>query len=350
MKKSRSTRFLFINFFLISAVIIGVISFLTFGPKTWDALHQIYFKYIIFSFLLGFMANCFDTLRIQILTQAFGYYFPFKEGLKAIFAYNFLANITPSALGGEPVLIYMLTDTTGMDTQKATTIAIVRGIFLILIIAIAGPLILLFEREYFEIALMRAFFDYATLIFIIIIGLGIYSYFNLDKVRSVLERIIGFFQKFKLFQKHPSPQIRVKHMEIWIEEFISCFKYLFQKKKASLLYTACFTILSQITNYSIVYILLKGMNHDINFLKVLVIQIILYFVLYVIPTPGGSGFAEGGFYLLFYNYVPKHLLGILVILWRFFIAYLWVIVGWVVILKTLGMKGLEEIKERMSIT
>jgi len=350
MPRKYSTRFLFIISFLISVSILGAILFFTVGPKTWDALQHIHFRYIFFSFVLGLLSNCFDSIRIQILCQAFGYHLPFWEGLKAIFAYNFLANITPSAMGGEPVLIYILTEKTGMDTEKATTIAIMRGILLILILAIGGPIILFFHREYLKTSLTKSLFDYVAILFLIIIGIIVYGFFNLNKLRSLLEKIIGFFQRYRLFQRYPNPHIWERHIFSWLEEFISSFKYLFKYKKISIIYTSLFTVLTLFANYSIAYVLIRGLGHDIHLLKVLAIQIILYFLLYLTPTPGGSGFAEGGFYLLFYSFVPKHLIGILLILWRFFIAYLWVIVGWFVIFKSLGFKGLEEIKEKIPVS
>jgi len=348
MKKNHSIRFLFISFFLISISIMCAVIFSTVGPKTWHALQQVQLRYIFLSFLLGLLANIFDSNRIQILCHALGYHLSFWEGLKAIFAYNFLANITPSALGGEPILIYTLTEKTDMDSQKATTIAIVRGVLLLLFIAVGGSIILFFNREYLQIPFMKILFDYVSILFLLIVGVSVYSYFFLDTVRSLLEKIIGFFQKYRLFQKYHTPQIWVKHIETWIEEFISSFKYLFQQKKSDIVYAGFFTLLSMIANYSIVYVLLKGLRYDFSFLKIVAIQIVLYFFLYLTPTPGGSGFAEGGFYLLFYNFIPKHLIGIILILWRFFIAYLWVFVGWVIIIKRFGFKGLEEIRQELS--
>ncbi len=349
MKKKYSIRFLFISFFFISVSIIGAVLFFTVGPKTWEALQQIKFRYIFLSFLLGLIANSFDTIRIKILSSAFDYHLSFWEGLKAVFAYHFLANITPSAMGGEPVLIYMLTEKTGMNTKKATTIAIVRGVLLLFIIALGGSIILFFHREYLKIPFMKVLFDYIAVLLVVIAAVILYSFYNLAKVRALLEWIISFLQHYKLFQRHSTPQLWIKHIEMWVAEFISSFKYLFQQKKMSLINTGVFTLLSMFANYSIIYILIKGLRFDLSLLKVLAIQIILYFVLYLTPTPGGSGFAEGGFYLLFYNFIPKHLIGILLILWRFFIAYLWVLVGWIVIIKGFGFRGLEEIKEKIIV-
>ncbi|MGA1795988.1 MAG: lysylphosphatidylglycerol synthase transmembrane domain-containing protein [bacterium] len=349
MRKGLSLRFFLFASLLISVSIIGAVLFFTVGQKTWEALKEIQFRYIFLSFILGLLANCFDTMRIQTLSQAFGFHLPFWGGLKAILAYNFMANITPSAMGGEPVLIYLLIEKTGMDTHKATAVAIVRGIFLILIIAIAGPVVLLFHREYLKTSLMKSLFDYMAILFLVIVGVIIYGFLNLDKLHAMLEKVIGFLFRYRIFQRHPSPAVWIRHIYWWMEEFISSFKYLFQQKKASIVCTGGFTVLSMLANYSVAYVLLKGLSYDIHFLKVLAIQIVLYFLLYLTPTPGGSGFAEGGFYVLFYPFVPNHLLGILLILWRFFIAYLWVLAGWVVIMRGLGIKGLEEIKEKITL-
>jgi len=349
MRRGFSLRFLLVTSLLISVTIIGTVLFFTVGQKTWEALQHVRFRYIFLSFILGLLANCFDSMRIQTLCQAFGFHLPFWEGLKAILAYNFMANITPSAMGGEPVLIYLLIEKTGIDTHKATAVAIVRGIFLILIIAIAGPVILLFHREYLKTSLMKSLFDYMAVLFLLIVGVTIYGFLNLDKLHAMLEKVIGFFYRFRVFQRHSSPAVWIRHIYWWMEEFISSFKYLFQQRKMSIVYTGGLTVLSMLANYSVAYVLLKGLSYDIHFLKVLAIQIVLYFLLYLTPTPGGSGFAEGGFYVLFYPFVPKHLLGILLILWRFFIAYLWVLAGWVVIMRGLGLKGLEEIKQRITL-
>ncbi|MBN2373527.1 flippase-like domain-containing protein [bacterium] len=349
MHKRSSLRFLLITSLLISLTIIVVVLSFTVGQKTWEALRQVQFEYIFLSFLLGLLAHCLDSFRIKTLCQAFGFHLPFLDGLKTTLAYNFMANITPSVMGGEPVLIYMLVEKTGIDTKKASAIAVIRGFFLILIIAIAGPVILFFHREYIISSFMKSLFDYLAVLFILIVGITIYAFLHLDNLRAILEKITGLFHRYRIFQKYYDPDVFIRHIYRWMEEFILSFKYLFKQKKISIVYTGGLTVLSMLANYSIAYVLLKGLSYDIHFLKVLSIQIVLYFLLYLTPTPGGSGFAEGGFYLLFYHFVPKHLLGILLILWRFFIAYLWVLVGWVLIIRDLGIKGLEEIKLRFPL-
>jgi len=69
----------------------------------------------------------------------------------------------------------------------------------------------------------------------------------------------------------------------------------------------------------------------------------LYFFLYFTPTPGGTGVAEGGGYLMFSSSIPTHVLGIFVILWRFFAIYVWVLIGGLLLTKTVGLDILDKI-------
>jgi len=61
-------------------------------------------------------------------------------------------------------------------------------------------------------------------------------------------------------------------------------------------------------------------------------QVIFYFILPFMPTPGGSGTAEVGFASLFSLFVPLHLLGIFVGAWRFIAFYFNLCIGAIVLL------------------
>jgi uncharacterized protein (TIRG00374 family) len=74
------------------------------------------------------------------------------------------------------------------------------------------------------------------------------------------------------------------------------------------------------------------------------LQLILSFMIYLSPTPGGSGIAEGGFSILFAAFIPRHLLGIALVLWRFFGSYLRIITGALVALKLFGIDSLPSSK------
>jgi uncharacterized protein (TIRG00374 family) len=57
---------------------------------------------------------------------------------------------------------------------------------------------------------------------------------------------------------------------------------------------------------------------------------------YFAPTPGGSGVAEGGFIVLFTEFLPTGTVGVVAIVWRIFTEYLPFIAGLYYAVKIFG--------------
>jgi uncharacterized membrane protein YbhN (UPF0104 family) len=60
---------------------------------------------------------------------------------------------------------------------------------------------------------------------------------------------------------------------------------------------------------------------------VLLLQTLITFLLYFAPTPGASGIGEILSALVMQVYVPKPLVALYTILWRFFVTYVTILVG-----------------------
>ena len=84
------------------------------------------------------------------------------------------------------------------------------------------------------------------------------------------------------------------------------------------------------------YIVLKGMGLNPDFLQVVSIQILLIFLIYFCPTPGAGFLAETSTAALMSLIIPNHLLPVFSILWRFFTTYFGVIVGGIILMRTIG--------------
>ena len=80
--------------------------------------------------------------------------------------------------------------------------------------------------------------------------------------------------------------------------------------------------------YAIVPCLLLGLGvYDADWYSVMGRMIFLNMLLYFMPTPGGSGVAEGGFVLLFANTVPAGTVGIIAVCWRLIAEYIPFLIG-----------------------
>jgi len=116
-----------------------------------------------------------------------------------------------------------------------------------------------------------------------------------------------------------------------IKEFHKSFSLL-EENWIKLLLSTLYTIIFWGTFFLVAPLILLGFNLHFNFSHVLVMQVIFYFILPFMPTPGGSGTAEVGFASLFSFFVPLHLLGLFVGTWRFIVFYFNLCIGAIVLL------------------
>jgi uncharacterized protein (TIRG00374 family) len=75
------------------------------------------------------------------------------------------------------------------------------------------------------------------------------------------------------------------------------------------------------------WLILLGLGINVTFLTGLVLASMLIFLLSFMPTPGAIGLGEAIFFLLFSKTIPSYMIGIAIVLWRFFFHYLSAILG-----------------------
>jgi len=340
--KTKTRRAMAVSLAYSTAIILGILLY-TAGPKTFDALRGIKPVYLCEALLLFICMQIFEVRRLQVLTKAMGTAISFLYGLRVVLSSYFLASITPTISGGEPLMVYLLKEK-GIGVGKGTAIVAVRGLIQLAIIAVAGPAIIFFRRDILPTTGHRMVFDMVAACLAVASCLTIYALINPKRVADLAEATARLFGRIPFLSRYSE---RMAHrLEDWVEELNYCLRFFVKKRKTSLLLTLVYTVFFMLSNYLIAYVLLRGLNNQIPVVKVVMVQIVLYFILYFSPTPGGSGVAEGGFYMLFSPIVPqKHLLGLLVVLWRIFTTYIGLFVGGAVIIKTLGFERMEELAD-----
>lgn len=338
--KRFSIKRLFLIFLVIIVTVITVIISLTVGPKTWEAIKQINMIYIASALVLGIIWMILDGLVVKVLAAAIGANIDLLYCFKAVLFLHFLSSVTPTVSGGEPLMIYMLTKR-GITGGKAATIILIRGIFILSIIALAAPIIIYFHGELIKNVLLKRIFYYIAILLSFIILIIIYNMLNPIRGDEVINYIFGWLKHIRIIGDYGERfKTRVKQ---WISDFRNSLGEFLRHKKSILIIMLLLMVASQSANFSIAYVILKGLNRHLSLFHVFMIQIVLYFLLYFIPTPGGTGVAEGGAYVMFASEIPSHLLGVFIIIWRFFTTYLWVILGGILVTRSIGIETLDGI-------
>ena len=324
----------------VTVLAICLLIIFTTNIKTLHALRSIDIRFLIFSLILICLSWCFDVLRLKVLTNAVGVRIPFMYGTKAILTYAFLSNITPSSAGGEPILFYMLNQK-GITYGKASAIAFLRIMITMMFFAIGGPIIIYFHRELLSsVGLMMAF-DYVAIFLAVTVMFFAYLYFAPHSARRGLDLLFNYFEKFAFF-KGKSSRLKQRLLHV-VDEFKSSLKEFLQGERWRLILVIFYTALMIASQFLVAPMILKGLGCDVGILSVCMIQGVLNFMLYYVPTPGGSGVSEGLGYALFAPLVASHVLGIFLVIWKFLTNYVWTIVGGLIIAKSIGMENLKDI-------
>lgn len=297
-----------ILFYAIAGFIILIITVRKDTLKALSSLNAYFLFLIIFFWIFSIL---FDAWKLHILLKkltnyAESFYFTLKIHLIGLF-FN---AITPFQTGGFPFQIHLLTKKK-VEVGNAMVSFMVKGLSNFLLAFLIVPFaIFVFRKNIFILPIVIILF--VILIFFILI-------FNLP-------------EDFILFRKIEE---KIKIFERFIENF-KLFKSTWKSfiKMGRLVLTVfLLSILSFAFHIFMVPSIFYGLGVKVDPLQAMFLHAISLIIFVGMPTPGGSGITEAGGALLFATIAPKYILGIFVIVWRFFTYYLGSIVGGLIYLK-----------------
>ncbi len=309
----------------ISIAVLLIISIFTIDACTWDALLKVNKVMLGLSFLLMFAAWLSQGFAFFLLSRAIGKRVGVFAMLKVYLIGNFIGFVTPFGSGAPPAQIYFLTRT-GFSSGEATAVAGTRALLSAWFFGLMGPIILIFFSRWLPIGTWARVLR-GTLVAIFIVTLFfLYFLWKPDK----LKRFVGSLSSVRFLQKHIGVE-KLEHFTMKLTEEIEKthgnFLLIFGKKPFAIMGAFICNIFSWVAVLAIVPILLIGLGWRGNFYSLIFREFILYCLVPFSPTPGGSGTAELGLAAILYSLVPKHILGVSIIMWRFITYYLTLIVG-----------------------
>jgi len=318
----------------IGLAVVGYMFYKEFDP---EAIHQLKFTWSSALFL--FVALLFMVgrdigyiIRIRLLTDN---QLSWKKSFKVIMLWEFTSAITPSAVGGTSVAILYISKE-GISVGKSSAVVLATSFLDELYFIIMFPLLLLFldVHALFATAQGGGELTFANDLF----------YFAV--VGYVLKLAYTLFVSYGLFIRPRG----LKWLVLWIFRLPFLRRYRHQageagneivissnelKKKSILFWLKVIgaTFLSWTSRYWVVNALFLSFffvsDHFLLFAK----QLIMWIMMLISPTPGGSGFAEYIFskYLKEFIDVPEasaaSVIIALALMWRFISYYPYLIAG-----------------------
>mgnify|MGYP003681877214 CR=1 FL=1 len=319
MKKTKFTRSNLIKgirlFLFITIITITIILIFTVSNKTKEHLQLISPLFLLLTLLATFFRFFFDIWRLRFIVRAMGRELSWLGSFYFTLGGLFLGGLTPMQLGGIPLQLYVC-KRENISFPEGTAAIFTRGLLSAFVLPFLIPFIYHY-RIYLTSGMIQGVVKYLCLLYGVA---GIFFILILTQTPWVTRRFKGKFVEGIL-----------RFKKVFSKEFV--------KRKIPFLKAYGITWLSLSFYFLTAPLLIMGLGVKAPFFETTILQVILTYALNFMPTPGASGFAEGGAYALFYHLMPKSILGVYVVLWRFFTGYLGMIVGGFALSKLFAGEG-----------
>jgi len=311
---------------------ISVTLFMLFRDFKPDSFSKIeinltFFAYIALALFFLVLRDFFYMLRLRILTD---YKISWRHSFQVIMLWEFTSAITPSVVGGSAVAMFIIHQD-HISLGRSTAIVMITAIMDELFYIIAVPIVVIiagskniFINGSFNVfgntlETEQVFWVGYVFIVLLILVLSIGIFFNPTGFKRVITRVF----RLKILRKWHQKS------EHFGDEIILTSKQL--KGKPFVFWASSFgvTILSWTSRFLVVNALIAAFSptsiaqHSLIFGR----QLIMWVILLISPTPGGSGIAEYFFPVFLGDFLPYGIAPTLALLWRFITYYPYLFMG-----------------------
>lgn len=292
--------------------------------------------YLALAVLLHILSLVAVALKLMVLVRSIGYSISFRKAFEIGLASGFLAAITPSQMGGEPLRIKMLSDTTGGG--KATAVVLGERVLDVIFFISLVPIILTLFGGMITVGnpleyLLGSAIFIGVIWFLIWIGV-----IRPEILKKIARKIV---MKFKRFSKDRDEAERlINRIELEIDGLSHSFR-LMVRRKAHFSAALALTFAIWLLDFSIPSVILLGMGLEPIWLYSIFSQVLITLIAIAPTTPGASGVYEFSIFAFYSPFVPRAIIGIFILLWRSSIYYFNLLVGGLVsinIIKRYGEK------------
>ncbi|OQX54944.1 MAG: hypothetical protein B5M53_05070 [Candidatus Cloacimonas sp. 4484_209] len=331
-------------FLIISIIAIIAVMIFTVNKKTYPALKRMVPMFLLLALFFSLLHLYLDFLRLQVLTWALGKFISLKSSIEFTMGGLFLGAVTPFQSGGIPLQVYVLKKE-GFSIGEGTAVILFRAILALSIVLVALPGIISYYHIISTTQILKSILNYLFYFYLITIVLLLLILFKTENVRRWLHRFGDFLRRRRIIKTEKPKKIVDKTLNE-VVNFKKGIVLFFRAGKWKTLLSFLLTLISMGIYFLIAPTLLYGLGVSVSIIKAAILQLVLTYLLVFIPTPGASGVAELGGFSLFALICPRELLGVYVILWRFFTFYISVIIGGVVLIRMVGFEKLKKITDK----
>ena len=315
--------------FLVAAISAFVL-YWTVDANTLQSLGQFRPASLLLVAALSVGGLYFDAARLVRLTAiAGGRTVTMREAYQVVFGNYFLAMLTPGAAGGAFAQVLFLRRA-GVPTGKATILVLVRTLLSILVLFLFAPLVFLFDGDVLPGLSQGVLLAGSLFLLLSMLAMPVFFRTSLpDMLVLLLVRRLRRARRRRLVNLYKDVRNAVQ---------------LLGAAPGQMLLVLLQSAASLFLLYALVPALLWGLGGNGDFLTIMGRMVLLNILLYVAPTPGGAGIAEGGFVLLLQSLAAPGTVGVAALVWRVAAEYIPFGLGAIAVVQTFGRDFMRKIQ------
>jgi len=267
------------------------------------------------------IAICAEIYKYNLLIERFTKQKNLALARQTVFIGRYYDNITPSAIGGQPMQIYHMRKH-GVPSEFAAMIPVIGFVSTQLAFVFLAFLMIIFGRH-----LVLSDVVYAASY----IGILLYAFLPVTVILFALAPkfsyrticgVLMFFKKIHLVKDYEATRDKVIGE---VEKYAKCIKSIIKDKKL-LGKVMGLSIVYQLGMVSIPFFVVTAFGGGIGYFPATLTCIAILAAIAFVPTPGNAGAAEGSFYLVF-SVLPSGNTFWAMMIWRILTYYVFIAAG-----------------------
>lgn len=331
-------------FALITVITIAGIFFYTNTGNTVTALTHISYKYIVICFVMLAADLTMGAWRNHIYIRKLNPEVSAWVSFRANVANMFMGAVTPAHSGAGPAQIFVYTSA-GVTFIDSFAINLINLGATLIFMPLAGFVAIMVMDTTTISGMIPAMLRYGFSFFLVFLMAFLLAFWKPVWMGIIIRKIAAGLAK--LFPKNKQKLTK------WADtSYAGINKYqqtcsLILKKNPSLFpLSLLITTLLYFNKYCLQYVILLGLGVHTSLLQVISIQVLIQFMIYFAPSPGGSGFAEVSISVLFGRIVPATILPIFTLLQRSFLLFFPALIGAYVVINLLRKQTMKKTPPR----
>jgi uncharacterized protein (TIRG00374 family) len=319
---------------LISIASIIVIFKLTETNLTWSAISEAKPEMLLIAFILHALFWLFWAFRLRLLFSFLKQKISLGYALETSLASMFLAAITPSSAGGEPLRVKMLVDK-GASIGSASAVILAERLLDAVFFISALPIFMFLSGFSAKLGLkVGIVFFVALVIFIVFLYIGVKKPEKADVLIEKLYLVLKKLFKVKAEKAERICDYITNELRMFSDAAHKLANNSFNQITTVILLTAAIWIFEFLVPSAV----LMAFRQNPFFLFSITSQLIIVLLSLIPITPGSSGIAEAGMLYLYSGFVTAYAVGVLVGAWRGITYFSNLIVGFIITAKVLKRK------------